>query len=537
MIKLFLVEDETVIREGLKNTIPWEQYGYRFVGEAADGEMALPLIRQTRPDVLITDIKMPFMDGLSLCRIVAGEFPKMRIIIISGYDDFEYARTAIELGVEQYLLKPITKHALKKVLTELRDKIEQSGETEDYQTIYQDEMHEYEQFSRRRFFERVLGGELSVSEIYEEAAKASLEIVAPCYSLLFFYLREKRELTLEQREQATRQQDMILHYFLRRSGYILFRWNVDCYGVLVKAAAQELPELIRRAVGHIQRCCEDARELLDWYVATGRSVERLSMLPECYLVVNHCLAYRFLDPRQHILSEELLADQSGGQEEREIREVNPAQMDPKVIRDFLFGGSAGEIRDFVDSYLQNIRGALSSRIFRDYVVMNIRFAVSAYRESMGISDEEFAGRMRDPGRDMNMTAEDVEAYLTDMLETAFFFRNKESDYQKGKILRRALEYIDANFDQESLSLNSVSEEVGVSANYFSAIFSQSMERTFVEYVTAKRMEKARRLLKTTEKSSSEIAALAGYKDPHYFGFVFKKNHGMSPREYRMGNRA
>ena len=212
-------------------------------------------------------------------------------------------------------------------------------------------------------------------------------------------------------------------------------------------------------------------------------------------------------------------------------------MDPKVIRDFLFGGSAGEIRDFVDSYLQNIRGALSSRIFRDYVVMNIRFAVSAYRESMGISDEEFAGRMRDPGRDMNMTAEDVEAYLTDMLETAFFFRNKESDYQKGKILRRALEYIDANFDQESLSLNSVSEEVGVSANYFSAIFSQSMERTFVEYVTAKRMEKARRLLKTTEKSSSEIAALAGYKDPHYFGFVFKKNHGMSPREYRMGNRA
>lgn len=211
-------------------------------------------------------------------------------------------------------------------------------------------------------------------------------------------------------------------------------------------------------------------------------------------------------------------------------------MDPKVIRDFLFGGNVGEIRDFVDSYLQNIREALSSRMFRDYVVLNIRFAVSSYRDSLGISDEEFEGRMRNPAWDMNMAPEDVEEYLTDMLETAFFFRNKESDYQKGKILHKALEYIDANFDQESLSLNSVSEEVGVSANYFSAIFSQSMESTFVEYVTAKRMEKARKLLKTTDKSSGEIAMLAGYKDPHYFSFVFKKNHGLSPREYRMGTK-
>ncbi len=536
MIKLFLVEDETVIREGLKNTIPWEQYGYRFVGEAADGEMALPLIRQTKPDVLITDIKMPFMDGLSLCRIVSGEFPRMKIVIISGYDDFEYARTAIELGVEQYLLKPITKHALKKVLTELKDKIEQSAEAEDYQAKYQYEMHEYEQFSRRRFFEKVLGGELSVSEIYEEAARASLEVSAPWYNLLFFYLREKRDLSQEMRERVSRRQDMILHYFLRRGGYILFRWNVDCYGVLIKGAAEELPELIQRAIHHIQKCCEDTQELLDWYVATGKAVERMSMLPECYLVVNHCLAYRFIAPRLHILSEQLLEEQHNGQEEREIKEVDPAQMDPKVIRDFLFGGNVGEIRDFVDSYLQNIREALSSRMFRDYVVLNIRFAVSSYRDSLGISDEEFEGRMRNPAWDMNMAPEDVEEYLTDMLETAFFFRNKESDYQKGKILHKALEYIDANFDQESLSLNSVSEEVGVSANYFSAIFSQSMESTFVEYVTAKRMEKARKLLKTTDKSSGEIAMLAGYKDPHYFSFVFKKNHGLSPREYRMGTK-
>lgn len=536
MLKLFLVEDETVIREGLKKTIPWEEYGYRFVGEAADGEMALPLIRQAKPDVLITDIKMPFMDGLSLCKIVSAEFPKMKIIILSGYDDFEYARTSIGLGVEQYLLKPVTKQTLRKVLTELKDKIEQSAEADDYQLIYQNEIHEYDQFSRRRFFEKVLGGELSVSEIYEEAARASLEITAPAYNLLLFHLQEKRELPSEKRGQASRQQDMILQFFLRRNGYILFRWNVYCYGVLVKGSAEELPELVAKAVAHIERCCGGPEELLDWHVATGKAVERLSMLQECYLVVNHCLAYRFIAPELRVLSEELLADHLNIQEEKEIRGVDPAQMDPKVIRDFLSEGNVGEIHEFVDSYLQNIREALSSRMFRDYVILNIRFAVSAYRESLGVTDEEFEGKMRRPPQDMNMDAAEVGLYLTDMLETAFFFRNKESDYQRGKILHKALEYIDANYDQDTLSLNSVSDEVGVSANYFSAIFSQSMERTFVEYVTGKRMEKARKLLKSTDKSSGEIAMLVGYKDPHYFSFVFKKNQGMSPREYRTGTK-
>jgi len=193
MLKVFLVEDETVIREGLRDRIPWEQYGYRFVGEAADGEVALPLIRKTRPDVLITDIKMPFMDGLSLSRIVREEFPKTKILIISGYDDFEYAREAISIGVDQYILKPVTRMSLRKVLQELKEKIEAEQEQEDFQSKLANEMHEYEQFSIRHFFEQVLEGELCVTEIYDEAAKWSLDLSASCYNLLFLYVQQEKE--------------------------------------------------------------------------------------------------------------------------------------------------------------------------------------------------------------------------------------------------------------------------------------------------------------------------------------------------------
>ena len=140
MLKVFLVEDESVVREALRDNIPWQQYGYRFVGEAGDGEMALPLIRKTVPDVLITDIKMPFMDGLALSHIVKSEYPDMKIIIISGYDDFDYARQAISEGVDEYLLKPITRRSLQKALSEIREKIEAEQEQKNYVKKFQSEM-------------------------------------------------------------------------------------------------------------------------------------------------------------------------------------------------------------------------------------------------------------------------------------------------------------------------------------------------------------------------------------------------------------
>ena len=120
MTKVFLVDDEIVIREGIRTSFPWEKSGYTLVGEAPDGEIALPMIRDTNPDILITDIRMPFMDGMELCRIVRSQMPWIGIIILSGYDEFEYARQGIQLGVREYLLKPITSEELGQALDRVR---------------------------------------------------------------------------------------------------------------------------------------------------------------------------------------------------------------------------------------------------------------------------------------------------------------------------------------------------------------------------------------------------------------------------------
>lgn len=535
MLKVFLVEDESIVREGLRDNMPWQQYGYRFVGEASDGEMALPMIRKLKPDVLFTDIKMPFMDGLALSRIVSQEFPDMKIIIISGYDDFEYARQAIKLGVEQYLLKPITKVTMTKVLSELKEKIESQREQKNYQDQYQDEMREYEKFSRRVFFEKLFEGHMSVQEIYEEAGKLSLEINAPCYNLILVSLQEKKN--QENRRQESREfagkQDELLRYLLRYPEHMVFRWNINTYGVLLKSEKVQIEELTSRCMENIRRICENADFEFDWYVAAGTPVERLSSLPECYAGTNHVFSYRFLMPSVHILTEDMLKGVLPEKEESGIGGVDSAKVDPDVIKEFLSTGRSDEIEDFAQSYLQSIQEAMHSRLFRNYLMLSIRFTTLSYVESLGCSQEEFLVAVGgDRAQEAGMSTEEIFDYLCDMMREALQIRDRESDTQGKKILKKALDYIDENYMQENLSLNSVAGAVNVSANYFSALFSQEMQSTFIEYVTQKRMDKAKKLLRQTDKHSGEIALEVGYKDPHYFSFVFKKTQGCTPREYR-----
>lgn len=535
MLKVFLVEDESIVREGLRDNIPWQQYGYQFVGEAGDGEMALPLIQQTKPDVLLTDIKMPFMDGLSLSRIVHQEFPDMKIIIISGYDDFEYARQAISVGVEQYLLKPITRDSLQKVLSELKAKIETEREQKNYQERYQSEAREYEQFSRSNFFVKVFEGRMPVQDIYEEAAKVSVKINAACYNLLMFSLQEKKEAENGGAESETfaRKREELLYYLLRYPEYLVFRWNINTYGVLLKGGPEQMKELTSRCLENVERICKSAEEELDWYAAAGEPVERLSMLAECYSRVNHLFAYRFLMPDTHILTKEVTDNYMPLQCSGKIGDIDTAKVAPELIRDFLHRGGHDEIAEFVDGWLSSLQDALRSRMFQNYIVFHIHFVVTSYVESIGYDKKEFMELLgEDWMQEMKPGVEELSPYIQNHFRKAMELRDQASDNQSRKVLKRALEYIEENYTQETISLNTVAGEVNVSANYFSAIFSQAMEVTFTEYVTQKRMEKAKRLLRQTDKQSGDIALEAGYKDPHYFSFVFKKTQGCTPREYR-----
>lgn len=540
MLKVFLVEDETIVRENLRDHIMWQQYGYQFAGEASDGEMALPLIRRLKPDVLITDIKMPFMDGLALSAIVRQEFPQIKIIIISGYNDFEYARQAIQAGVEQYLLKPVTRSSLQKALQETREKIEQQRVQEEYLEKFKEDMQVYEQFSRRNFFEKVFEGQLSVQEIYEEAQKLSLEMDAAGYNLAMVSLRENRNMeepSQESRLLAVKREELI-RYFQRYPEFLVFRWNINTYGILMKGEEEQMEELKERCRENIIRICSAQDTEIEWYCAIGEPVERLSLLPQVYSKVNHMMSCRFLKPGQHILTMDASNLERHEKEESSLGGVDIAKTDPQIIKNFLQHGQEEEVEDFVDGYLESQREALKSKIFRDYLMLSIRFTAISFVEKLGYSqDDLLENTYTDKMKVFSLNIEDMRFYMKELMYRALELSNQALESQSKKLIKKAMGYIEENYAKDSISLNEVAGAVEVSANYFSTVFRQETEMTFTEYVTQKRMEKAKQLLRQTERQSGDIAAEVGFKDPHYFSFVFKKTQGCTPREYRSGMRA
>ena len=525
-IKVFITEDESIVREGLRDMIPWEQYGFAFAGEASDGEMALPMVRKIKPDILITDIKMPFMDGLVFSRLVSKELPKTRIIILSGYDDFDYARQAIELHVDQYLLKPITRASMIRALEETKKRIEEEQEQEDYLRQFTRESQEYEHYARRVFFEKMVGGALSVSEIFEQAAKLEIDLDAGSYNIVLFSLRSREE-SAAYSERTTLLQDRLLQELYQVPDFLVFREGVFNYAVLVKASPDRMEDRIRRCTEIIRTYCEKEEAGIDWYAAVGTPTARLSGLPQSFTAAGHAMAFRHLMPGQHIFLSGEMGNTVFGQEDYDA--VDEGTADPMLIRSFIRKGSENEIGDFVEEYFGALGSSLDSLIFRHYLLLSARINALGAVEELGIGRSRLAERLPVPEKDESA---DLRQYLSDILHAAISVRDEETKKQGGRLVESALEYIDRNYTDENISLNAVAKAINVSTNYLSAIFSQSMGLSFVEYLTQKRMTRAKQLLRQSRKKTSEIAAEIGYKDPHYFSFVFKKTQGCTPREYR-----
>ena len=168
-------------REGIRDNVDWQAHGFEFCGEASDGELALPLLQTVKPDVLITDIRMPFMDGLQLSQIVRDRMPTTKIIILSGHDEFEYAQKAIKLGVSEYLLKPVSVQDLHNVLRKVASELEQErGEQQALQRL-RDQVEENRAALRERFLLKLVTGAASSAEAIEKSQMLGIDLVARCY--------------------------------------------------------------------------------------------------------------------------------------------------------------------------------------------------------------------------------------------------------------------------------------------------------------------------------------------------------------------
>ena len=542
MLKIFLAEDEVVVRETIKRMIPWEELGFELVGEAADGEMALPLLLRQQPDLLITDIKMPFMDGLTLARLAKKEIPGLKVVILSGYDDFNYAKQAIGIGVEDYLLKPITKNALIERLSEIRSRYEHEKTQKEYYEKFQREMQAYEKNSSRDFFEALVGGSMDMMEVYKRAEKLGLDIVAEAYNVLIFTMNCDEDFSGQRDEYSSWEAEsleLLENFFAGHSSAMLFRSNIFSYGVLLKGQRETIEENTRACVDEIRKILSRQDGRREWFLAVGQSVERLSQIQKSYHTASRAFSQRYLYDENILYYDEMeTMEHPGGQAETEdnayLQKVDVNALNPAILQKFLSNGLQEETENFVKDYFYAIgQEPMESLVFRNYVILNVRFSVISFIKGLGCDTNEMESAdteevLAESGKNM----ESAIAYAKKMISQAIGIRDQNSGNKNRSILKTAVDFIDSHYMEEDISLNTVANVANVSSNHFSALFSQNMGQTFIEYLTTLRMNKAKELLRCTGMRSSEIAGEIGYKDAHYFSYLFKKTQGMTPSDYR-----
>ncbi len=523
MIKVFLVEDEIVVREGIKTQIDWDVHGLEFVGEASDGELAYPKILSEKPDIIITDIKMPFMDGLELSELVKKELPDTRIIILSGHDDFKYAKQAIRLKVTDYLIKPISKKELTNVLIKISEVIRKERE-EDLRRRSQDDLYNFLHKNRYMFFGDLINKGYSYRDLMVKAEQLTIEIQGSNFNMILAKMFSEEMEGEEENISLFSMEDKLLElegkyrfiYFDRGLEGMAFLMMGETESELESNSEKLIKEMISLFVN---------KEKKQYFIGVGTPCCRLTEVYKSYESASKVFAYQYFYSESQIL-------RSGDLQEKSEAKVPMKKPDNSVIRKFLLNGSLTDVQGFVENYFNEISDAsINSIIFKQYLIVDFYLAVKGFVDEVGIDAQEVLESRGEVG-DIAYDFTKAKSYFVELIEVIVDKRIGMTVNKYEIIIKKAKEYIGSHYNEEDISLNAVAASVNISPSHFSTIFSQTVGETFIEYLTFVRMNKAKEILATSNMKITEVGYQVGYKDSHYFSYIFKKVNGITPKEYR-----
>ena len=519
MMKVFLVDDEIAIRENLRNSFPWEEKGYQLVREAPDGEMALPMLRDLNTDILLTDIRMPFMDGMKLCEEVQRTMPWVERIILSGYDDFAYAQKAISLGVREYLLKPVTAAELEAALNRVRLQIEEKRRERDNLTAMRERLSSGGQFLRDKLLASLFTDEGNAEDddaLLSQMRGMGINLTAGCYAVIDIAFDAEGEARMACRNALISLADM--------SGGGVFICSAP-KGARALVLGDNPGDTEERAYSFANSVIhypglKDAGHLL---VSVGETVQDFHEIRKSMKSARHVRHLQNAEgPVDHIVV---------GVNEQKGADLPLSETDLSPLYERLQYASAGSVEGILAEYSESLDPALALGYLRVAVLLAAQRII---QEAGGnVKDILSEAQLEDA---LHTEGEEGFRKLAEQLRTAMEFRDRNRKGYGDTSIGRARAYLAQNFSDPNLMLQDAADEVHLSQSHFSTVFAQETGLTFTQYLTALRIGKAKEFLETTEMRSSQIATEVGYNDPHYFSYLFKKNTGMTPGEYRKNSR-
>lgn len=525
MYRVIVVDDESEIREGIINKIPWAELGFEVVGSAENGIEALELVETLQPDLVMSDIKIPFMDGLTLAEHIRDISLPTKVIIFSGFDDFDYAKRAIRLNVVEYIMKPISAVELSRTLRKLKEDLDaeraSKRDLERMQSLFEASVP----VMRDQFIQELLEGRSDEEKLKARAELLRLDIFAgrPLAVMVYIGFSENIEassplvsFSLQQSIDEMLGPKYALNSFVRGDHILLF--------VALKDSKDAL-NLIR----DLNSLCRFAHVILLRDINAGvskpagdyRSMSKAYQ--EAFTAYSHSLA-------------------SGRQQALSISDIEPTKARPfpfsyddwRVLSQAISMKSPGEVDAELDALFVRL-GQLSWHK-RQLEELCLEF-LTHFLQLIRSYDLEVE-TVFDPTQNYLSQAEqcrtlfDLEKWCRRISKRISAAIGDIRQSSAERLAEQAKAYVALHFQESDLSVDAICQELHVSPAYFSTVFKKQTGQSFVSFLTDTRMQEAKRLLETSDDRTYMITGKVGYSDPNYFSYAFKKHFGISPTQYR-----
>ncbi|WP_246358550.1 response regulator [Paenibacillus phytorum] len=531
LYRIVIVDDEAEVREGIKESIEWDRHGFECIGDYRNGKEALEAISELKPDLVLSDICMPFMDGIELTRQIHLNYPYIKVIILTGHDEFDYAQKALRLKVHDFIVKPITANELRSLLDKVKIEMDKEAENRENLSHLKMQLHQSLPLLRERFLEQLINGTLRDLKIQERFEYFSLPLISPPYLVVAIDIDDLDEIKKERWQNDPElfryAAFNIVQEVMEGKDVIVFRTREERIIVIFSGEAEEGLNETAINLSEVIRFCIEKYLKFTVTVGVGKLCSTLNELPFSYKGAISALDYRFLHGKNRVIS---ILDMEGANKPAQQLDIEWNRRFSTLIKT----GTFEEAQILIGQLISKLKDSLMSLGACYLQIQAIIIAImTMIHELVGDDSAHFKGHeilLEDINR--FKTLDEIETWLNTICKEAISYISEQRNDQTKMQVLSVIAYIEKHYSDENLTVDDLCRHVHLSKSYFSTVFKQHKEQTIMEYVTRVRIEKAKDLLQHTPMKSYEVASKVGYGDPQYFSVLFKKNTGTTPTEYR-----
>lgn len=525
MYKVMLVDDEQDVLEAIRRRISWAEIGLSEPVLARNGIEALEIAEETMPDIVMTDIKMPYMDGLTLSRKLKQIQPSIRIIILSGFDEFEYAKEAIRLEAEEYILKPVDASELRKTFVRIRESLDTERNRLQNQKMLEQYYLDSLPVLRENFLVSLIQGKVPSDRYSQYIEDYQVDLHGPLYCAAVLHTSRSHV--------PPGMNHLLMSMAVKKLAEekISARWH-PCFCTylsnLVIIFSLQNEEEIHHLTDEMDLFCRLANSVCQAVVTCGigQACSALSDLPVSYNGGRQAVSYRVIYGSIKAISiSEIDPEKNDDVDEADDTDLMEIFKRIKV-------NDRGKLKKSIQAFLERHGRKKSVQSYRLFVLELVgemfRFARANELDSSSIFGHDDTIYQDIQTKDL----ESLHRWMDDIcLKMQAVFLTRRNDTTRS-FVEKAKDYVSEHYGDADLSISSVCSTLGVSAAYFSTVFKKETGKTFINYLTEYRMNRAVEMLVSGNEKTYVIAQAVGYSDPNYFSYVFRRQFGVSPSRYK-----